>query len=65
MDIVYLLIPLSLLAVLAIGALFWWAIKSGQFDDLDGPAYQVVMDEDRHQAMPADTGPRHQPHDAC
>ena len=46
MDILFLLIPLSLLLALMIGALFWWAVKSGQFDDLEGPAYRVVMDDD-------------------
>ena len=35
MDIVYLLIPLSLVLIFAIGAVLWWAIARGQFDDLD------------------------------
>lgn len=47
MDILYLLIPLSLALVLLIGAVFWWALRSGQFDDLEGPAYRVLMDDDR------------------
>ena len=46
MDILYLLIPVSLLLVLLVAAFFWWAAKSGQFDDLEGPAYRVVMDDD-------------------
>ncbi|MBV8467518.1 MAG: cbb3-type cytochrome oxidase assembly protein CcoS [Burkholderiales bacterium] len=47
MDILFLMIPLSLLLVLGIGALLWWAIKTGQFDDLNGPAVDIVMDDDR------------------
>jgi len=47
MDIVYLLIPLSVALVFLIGAAFWWSVKSGQFDDLDGPAHRVVADDDR------------------
>ncbi len=47
MDILYLLIPLSLALVLLIGAVFWWALRSGQFDDLEGPAHRVLMDDDR------------------
>jgi cbb3-type cytochrome oxidase maturation protein len=47
MDILYLLIPLSVLLVFAIGALFWWAVGSGQFEDLEGPAHRVVADDDR------------------
>ena len=47
MTILYLLIPLGLLLLgLAIAA-FFWATKSGQFDDLDSPAWSVVMDDDR------------------
>jgi cbb3-type cytochrome oxidase maturation protein len=46
MEILYLLIPLSVVLVFAIGALFWWALSSGQFDDLEGPAQRIVMDDD-------------------
>ena len=47
MDILYLLIPLSLVLVFVIGGLFWWAVHSGQFDDLEGPARRILMDDDR------------------
>lgn len=47
MDIVYLLIPLSLVLVFLIGAVFWWALQHGQFDDLEGPAHRILMDDDR------------------
>lgn len=50
MDILYLLIPLSLLLVFAIAAIFWWSLKSGQFDDLEGPGYRLLMDDDDHSA---------------
>ncbi len=46
MDIIYILIPLSILIVgVAISVLFW-AIKSGQFDDLDSPAHRILFDDD-------------------
>jgi cbb3-type cytochrome oxidase maturation protein len=45
MEILYLLIPLSLVLVFLIGAVFWWALGSGQFDDLDSPAVQILFDE--------------------
>ncbi len=47
MEIVYLLVPLSLVLALLIGAVFWWAIRRGQFDDLEGPAHRILMDDDR------------------
>jgi cbb3-type cytochrome oxidase maturation protein len=47
MDILYLLVPMSILLVFVIGAIFWWSLKNGQFEDMDGPAYRVLMDDDR------------------
>lgn len=49
MDILYLLIPLSLVLVLLIGVVFWYALRGGQFDDLDGPAVSVIADDDKPQ----------------
>lgn len=47
MEILYLLIPLSVVLVFAIGAVFWWALHAGQFEDLEGPAHRILMDDDR------------------
>ncbi|HYC35601.1 MAG TPA: cbb3-type cytochrome oxidase assembly protein CcoS [Usitatibacter sp.] len=47
MDILYLLIPLSVVLAIVIGAAFWLAVDGGQFDDLDKPALDVVVDDDR------------------
>ncbi len=47
MEVIYLLIPLSLVLI---GAIIWalfWAIKSGQFDDMEGPAHRILMDDDK------------------
>ncbi len=49
MDIIYLLIPLSLVLV---GVIIWalfWAIRSGQFDDMEGPAHRILMDDNKPQ----------------
>jgi cbb3-type cytochrome oxidase maturation protein len=47
MNMLYVLIPLALLLLcVAVWALFW-AIRSGQFDDLDSQGWSVVLDEDR------------------
>jgi cbb3-type cytochrome oxidase maturation protein len=46
MDILYLLIPVSLVLVVGITVAFLWSIKSGQFEDLEGPAHQILMDDD-------------------
>jgi len=47
MEILYLLIPLSVALVFVVGAAFWWATRSGQFDDLEGPAHRILMDDER------------------
>jgi cbb3-type cytochrome oxidase maturation protein len=41
-----LLIPLALLLGLSGLASFFWAMRSGQFDDLDGAALRILIDED-------------------
>ena len=46
MDIIYFLIPMALVLVAGIVAGLFWAVKSGQFDDMEGPAHQIIMDEE-------------------
>lgn len=46
MTILYLLIPLGLMLVAIAVWAFFWAVSSGQFDDLSSPAWSVVMDDD-------------------
>jgi cbb3-type cytochrome oxidase maturation protein len=47
MNMLYVLIPLALLLLaVAVWALLW-AIRCGQFDDLDSQGWSVVLDEDR------------------
>ncbi len=53
----YILIPISLLLVFAIGVVLWWSVRSGQFDDLEGPAYRIIMDDDGPQAESEDANP--------
>ena len=56
MNSLFLLIPLGL--VLLAGAVwaFFWATGSGQFDDMDTPAWSVVLDDD--DAPPSSGGKR-------
>lgn len=49
MEILYLLVPLSVVLVIAIGVVFWYALRSGQFDDLEGPGFKVLLDDDKPQ----------------
>jgi cbb3-type cytochrome oxidase maturation protein len=55
MEIIYLLIPLSLVLIGVIVWAFFWAVRSGQFDDLEGPAHRILMDDDDiHVERPVD-----------
>lgn len=60
MEIISLLIPVALLLVAIIIAAFIWAIRSGQFDDLEGPAYRILMDDepDGDEVEKAENGDR-------
>jgi len=46
MDILFLLIPISLIIMGIAVWVFLWAIRSGQFEDLEGPAHRILMDDD-------------------
>ncbi|REH38951.1 cbb3-type cytochrome oxidase maturation protein [Paraperlucidibaca baekdonensis] len=58
MEVIYLLIPLSLLFISVAIYVLFWAIKSEQFDDMQGPAHRILMDDQRqrrHDARERDT----------
>jgi len=40
------LVPLALVLVALIIWVFLWSVRSGQFDDLEGPAHRILMDDD-------------------
>ncbi|MEO8154221.1 MAG: cbb3-type cytochrome oxidase assembly protein CcoS [Rhizobacter sp.] len=46
MESLYLLLPLSVLLVLALIGLFGWAVNSGQFDDLEREGWRVLEERE-------------------
>lgn len=52
MSILYFMIPMGI--VIIAGALwaFFWAVDSGQFDDLDSPAWRILLDDDTRPPDP-------------
>ena len=58
MEILFLMVPLGMVLVaLGIWA-FFWAVGSGQFDDLDSPGWSVLSDDkDKTPPSPADPAP--------
>jgi cbb3-type cytochrome oxidase maturation protein len=50
MEILYLMVPLGLVLVGAGLWAFFWAVGSGQFDDLDSPGWSVLDDERKRKS---------------
>jgi cbb3-type cytochrome oxidase maturation protein len=46
MSMLFALIPLAVLLLVAAIWAFFWAVRSGQFDDLDTPAVRILLDDD-------------------
>lgn len=57
MSTLYLLIPLAIILVFIGVGVFIWFIKSGQFEDLEGPGFRVLMDDDE-DLIPDDAKPK-------
>ncbi|MCR4346093.1 MAG: cbb3-type cytochrome oxidase assembly protein CcoS [Sulfuricaulis sp.] len=57
MEILYLLVPLAVILAGVIVWAFLWSIRSGQFDDLEGPAHRILMDEDDKPRPSQDSKP--------
>lgn len=52
MAALYILIPVAVVLVALAIWVFFWAVDSGQYDDLDGPAHSILFDEEdpKHRA---------------
>jgi cbb3-type cytochrome oxidase maturation protein len=46
MEVIYGLIPAMIVLGLVTVGILVWAVKNGQYDDLDGDANRILMDED-------------------
>lgn len=54
MGALYLMIPVSLILGVIVLVIFLWASKTGEFDDIEGPKYRMLDDDDEDE--PADNG---------
>ncbi len=46
MNIIYILIPLSVILMVLAIAFFFWAVRNDQFDDLETPALDILDEEE-------------------
>ncbi|MFC3121729.1 cbb3-type cytochrome oxidase assembly protein CcoS [Agaribacter flavus] len=49
MSIIYVLIPLAVIIVCIGVAVFFWAVRNNQFDDLERQGYSILFDDDIEQ----------------
>ena len=57
MNILLFLIPVSLVMIGVAALVFAWAVRHGQFDDLDTPALDILEDDDRPAPPRAPSAP--------
>lgn len=55
MDVIYGLLPGMLLLGIIGVAVFFWAVRSGQYDDMDGAANRILMDDPPEKKRANDT----------
>jgi cbb3-type cytochrome oxidase maturation protein len=46
MNILYLLVPLAIVLAGVGVAAFWWAVRNGQFEDVETPAIRMLLEDD-------------------
>ncbi|UOO80798.1 cbb3-type cytochrome oxidase assembly protein CcoS [Uruburuella testudinis] len=64
MESIFILIPISIILAFMIAYFFWWSGKNGQFDDLEGPAHRIIMDDDStDQTSPTDKADKETDHE--
>ncbi len=58
MNIIGVLIPIAVIFVIIGIAIFFWAVRSRQFDDLNKEAYSILFDEDKTKPEPPTKDPQ-------
>jgi cbb3-type cytochrome oxidase maturation protein len=56
MEVIFVLVPVSLVIVIAALWAFVWSVRNDQFDDLDKEAYSILFDDDKPGTDKRDAG---------
>lgn len=48
MEVLFLILPMALVISLGFVLCFIYAVKNGQYDDLETPAFRILLDDDNH-----------------
>ncbi len=54
MSVLYLLIPIGIIFLLLAVLFFFWAIKNGQFDDMESQALKIVIEDHQSKSEKSD-----------
>jgi cbb3-type cytochrome oxidase maturation protein len=57
LSTLYIVVPLALLVAAGFVFAFFWAVRSGQYDDMDTPAMRVVLDDDEPAKRTGEAAP--------
>ncbi|AYV54540.1 cbb3-type cytochrome oxidase assembly protein CcoS [Leptospira kmetyi] len=52
MNALYLTIPMAMLIALGALVVFFWSLKTGQYEDIEGPKYRMLFDDDEEKNPP-------------
>lgn len=55
MDLLWAMVPLSFVLLSIAIWVFFWAVRHGQFDDMDSPAHRILFDDDEQEQQKPDT----------
>ncbi|ESP90991.1 MULTISPECIES: cbb3-type cytochrome oxidase assembly protein CcoS [Pseudoalteromonas] len=56
MSIIYILIPIAILFVVIAIGVFFWAVRSEQFSDLNKQAHSILFEDDKEQHKKSNDG---------
>ena len=55
MDLLWAMVPLSFVLLSIAIWVFFWAVRHGQFDDMDSPAHRILFDDDEQDNQKPET----------
>ncbi|MCK7458580.1 cbb3-type cytochrome oxidase assembly protein CcoS [Idiomarina aminovorans] len=58
MSVIYALIPVAIIFVIIAVAIFFWAVRSDQFEDIERQGLNILMDDDKNSDDDSDNSKR-------
>lgn len=58
MELLYAIVPFSTFLLTVAILVFFWAVRSGQFDDMDSPAHRILFDDDEEPSKAESQEPK-------